>query len=278
MTFEKTNKTNKKNKTNKRNKTNKKLKPSIKKLNIGFPIYKAYDFDGKQLLPYKMKMYTETGDSCLLENSSWFGDLEVAKEYNTSDREIYKWNIKIPTNLLNITHNNKKFIENLFLNTNQNLQPLLNINKKIVYNNPYLHMNNKEKALYEFKFAFGYLTIEEQYEFLLLVKFLIKNNYIKIERRDGSSIIKKLNIKIAYYNLNKFFNKKNTYNRISIYKFDKYAIMNLCRSLKYKYNISGVYQRNDTSFWFPSLGFYKMNIKEYIFFNPAKNLKYDKKI
>jgi len=267
-----------KKKKRKHNKTVKKYIPTIKFLPIDYPIYKAYDFEGKELLPYKMKMEKKTGDSCLLENSSWFGDLNVAKEYKTTDREIYKWSIKNPTNLLSITHNNSKFIDNLFLNTNANLQPLLNIKKKIVYNNPYIDMNNKEKALYEFKFAFGYITIKEQYEFLLLIKFLIENNYIEIERRDGDSIINKLNLKIAYYNINKFFNQKNRYNRISIYKFDKYAIMNLCRCLKYKYNITGVYQKNDTSFWFPNLGLYKMNIKEYIFFNPAKNLKYDKKI
>jgi hypothetical protein len=232
------------------NKSVKKYLPSIKFLPINYPIYKAYDFDGKELLPYKIKMEKETGDSCLLENSSWFEDLDVAKEYKTSDREIYKWTIKKPTNLLSITHNNIKFIE----------------------------MDDRERALYEFKFVFGYLTIKEQYEFLLLIKFLIKNNYLKIERRSGNSIINKLNLKIAYYNINRFFSKKDRYNRISIYKFDKYAIMNLCRCLKNRYNISGVYQKNDTSFWFPSLGLYKMNIKEYIFFNPGKNLKYNKKI
>jgi len=260
------------------NKSVKKYLPSIKFLPINYPIYKAYDFDGKELLPYKIKMEKETGDSCLLENSSWFGDLDVAKEYKTSDREIYKWTIKKPTYLLSITHNNIKFIENLFLKTSQKLTPLLNIDKNIPYNNVYIKMDDRERALYEFKFAFGYLTIKEQYEFLLLIKFLIKNNYLEIERRSGNSIINKLNLKIAYYNINRFFSKKDRYNRISIYKFDKYAIMNLCRCLKNRYNISGVYQKNDTSFWFPSLGLYKMNIKEYIFFNPGKNLKYNKKI
>lgn len=282
MKNNKANKSNKTKKTKKNNKkhnqTIKKYVPSIKLLPVKYPIYKAYDFDGKELLPYKMKMEKQSGDSCLLENSSWFGDLNVAKEYKTSDREIYKWIIKIPTKLLSITHNNIKFIDDLFLTTNHQLLPLLNIKKSLQYNNVYLKMNNNERALYEFKFVFGYLTIKEQYEFLLLIRFLIKNNYLQIERRDGNSIINKLDLKIAYYNINRFFNKKDRYNRISIYKFDKYAVMNLCRCLKNKYNISGLYQKNDKSFWFPSLGIYKMNIKEYIFFNPAKNLKYDKKI
>ena len=57
-------------------------------------------------------------------------------------------------------------------------------------------MNNNERALYEFKFVFGYLTIKEQYEFLLLIRFLIKNRHLQIERRTGDSIINKLNLKI----------------------------------------------------------------------------------
>jgi len=40
-------------------------------------------------------------------------------------------------------------------------------------------------------------------------------------------------------------------------------------------NISGVYQKNDTSFWFPDFIVYKMDIQEYILFNPQDNLIYD---
>ena len=52
--------------------------------------------------------------------------------------------------------------------------------------------------------------------------------------------------------------------------------MNLCKLVyKNKYNIQGVYQSNETSFWFPNLVVYKMNIEEYILFNPHHNLIYD---
>ena len=55
--------------------------------------------------------------------------------------------------------------------------------------------------------------------------------------------------------------------------------MNFCRLVNNKtYNIHGVYQKNDTSFWFPNTIFYKMNIEEYILFNPHRNLVYDKLI
>ena len=71
-----------------------------------------------------------------------------------------------------------------------------------------------------------------------------------------------------------FSKKKNVYCNL----FDKYAIMNLCKLVynKKEYKISGVYQKNDTSFWFPNLIVYKMNIQEYILFNPHHNLIYEK--
>jgi hypothetical protein len=74
--------------------------------------------------------------------------------------------------------------------------------------------------------------------------------------------------------------KKEKYNRLSFYFFDKYAIMNLCKLVynKKEYKIHGVYQKNDTSFWFTDLVVYKMNIQEYILFNPHKNLVYEKLI
>ena len=56
--------------------------------------------------------------------------------------------------------------------------------------------------------------------------------------------------------------------------------MNLCKIVynKKDYKIDGVYQKNDTSFWFPNLIVYKMDIEEYILFNPHHNLIYDKLI
>jgi len=50
-------------------------------------------------------------------------------------------------------------------------------------------------------------------------------------------------------------------NRLSFYEFDKHTIMNLCKIIHEKnMNISGVYQKNDTSFWFPDFIVYKMDI------------------
>jgi hypothetical protein len=140
-------------------------------------------------------------------------------------------------------------------------------------------MSNNEKAFYEFKFAFGYITLKEQFEFLKFIEYLLVNKCMKIENRSNSNILTKLREKIYYYNTNVFFKRKLKYNRLSFYSFDKYGIMNLCKILKKtNYNITGVYQKNDNSFWFPDFVVYKMNITEYILFNPYHNLEYDKKV
>jgi hypothetical protein len=269
-----------------KNKTMKKtyIQPSLKILKVGYPLYASKKHEGDKLLEYKMNAEKKSKDHCLLDNSSWFGDLDVAKSYKTSDTQIYKWKIKTPTYLLNINKENEAFIDDLFNNSKIKLTPTINLTtvqiKKIDYEHKYINMNPNEKALYEFKFAFGYITVKEQYEFLKLVSYLIKNDFIKLDTRDGKSILKKLDFKINYYKLSHLLLKKEKYNRLSFYLFDKYAIMNFCKLVynKKNYKISGVYQKNDTSFWFPNLVVYKMNIQEYILFNPHHNLLYEKLI
>jgi hypothetical protein len=270
-----------------KNKTKKgysKVTPSLKYLKVGYPLYASKKHEGDKLLEYKKKAEIDSGDHCLLDNSSWFGNLDVAKSYKKDDTHIYKWEIKKPTNLLRIDKKNEVFINYIFNNTKINLIPTINLTdsqvKKIKYEHAYLTMSPNEKALYDFKFAFGYITVEEQYEFLKLIKYLIENNFIKINSREGSTILRTLNFKINYYKVSSLISKKQKYNRFSSYFFDKYAIMNLCKIVynKKEYKISGVYQKNDTSFWFPDLIVYKMNIEEYILFNPSHNLEYDKVI
>ena len=204
----------KKNKT-KKNKTKKNnfiVKPLLKILKIGYPLYASKKHDGDKLLEYKKKAEIDTGDHCLLDNSSWFGNLNVAKHYKTNETHIYKWVIKTPTNLLKIEKENEYFINYIFKNTKVILKPTIHLTdiqiKKIKYKHPYINMNINEKCLFEFNFAFGFITLEEQYEFLKFIKYLIENNYIKIDTRNGKSILNKLNLKINYYNLSYLFSKK----------------------------------------------------------------------
>lgn len=272
-----------KNKTKKNTKI-KKIKPSLKYLDRRFSLYASKQYTGDELLEYEKKTEQKTHNHCLLDNSSWFGSLDVAKSYKTKDTHVYKWDIKKSTYLLKINKENDAFIQNIFKTTRIKLTPTIHLTniqiKKIKYEHPYINMSPNEKALYEFQFAFGYITVEQQYEFMKLVKYLIENKFINLTTREGTSIIDKIDFKINYYNLSSLIPKKQKMNRLSFYYFDKYAIMNLCKIVynKKDYKISGVYQKNDTSFWFPNLFIYKMNIEEYILFNPPHNLKYDKMI
>jgi hypothetical protein len=260
------------------------LHPHLKLLQKGYSLYAAKNHEGDKLLEYKENAEKESGDHCMLENSSWFGDLDVAKSYKTKDNHIYKWSIKKPTYLLKITNNNEIFIRHIFKNTRIKLVPTIELTNKqltqINYEHSYLNMTDNEKALFEFEFAFGYITIKEQFEFLKLVKYLIENKFIELDSRTGNSILSKLKLKINYYKVASLVAKKTKYNRLSFYYFDKYAIMNLCKIVYHNkiYNISGVYQKNTNSFWFPDLLVYKMNIQEYILFNPSHNLVYNELI
>jgi hypothetical protein len=268
-----------KNKPTIHNKTQKKIyQPLIKYLHKGYLLYAAKSINGQEILDYQKNMYYKTKNKCLLENISWFGDLDVAKSYKTSTNNIYKWSIKVKTNLLMINKQNELFLEFIFKNNNKRLYPTIQLNNtklnKINIKHPYLNMNNNERAFYEFKFVFGYLTLEEQYEFLNFIEFLIKNKIIEMKTRDNKSVLTKIKAKKLYYKINIFFERKQKYNRLSFYNLDKHAVMNLCIALPNKYNISGIYQENDDSFWFPDFIIYKMNIQEYILFYPPKNLHF----
>jgi hypothetical protein len=259
------------------------LKPSLRILKTGYPLYASKAYEGSTILEYNKSEELKYHDKCLMQNSSWFGDLIVAKSYKTKDNHIYRWKTKKETKLLNINSLNEPFIDNIFRNSKTKLIPSINLTKvqldKIDYDHSYLNMSTNDKALYEFKFCFGLITVQEQYEFMKLIKYLIENKFADIKRRDGKSILKKLKLKIGYYNVASLLGKKEKFNRLSFYDFDKHAIMNLCKLVNNKnYNISGVYQKNDTSFWFPNFIVYKMDIQEYILFDPQDNLVYDKLI
>ena len=225
-----------------------------------------------------------------MENISWFGDYKEAKYYKTRENHLYKWSVKKETRLIIMNIENEMFFKHLFQSIRPNIEikPAINIEqskveelkKKLIDENidfKYLTMTDREKAYYEFQFAYGYISVEEQYHFMILVRYLIQNNYTHIESREGNSIVAKLTSKISYYY---YLNSTNhtKHNRLSFYLFDKIALRNLCRLIPETYKIGGVIQYNLKSFWFPNLIFYQMDIKEYVLFRPHQNLKYDKLI
>lgn len=266
------------------------LYPAIRTFKKGFPLYASKTYSGDAILEYTKKQEETFKDTCLMDNITWFGDYKEAKYYKTSDNHIYKWSVTKETRLLIMNIENDLFFKHLFQNVSSHVEikPAINIHqskveglkKKLTNENidfKYLTMTDREKAYYEFQFAYGYISVEEQYHFMILMRYLIQHNYTHIESREGNSIVAKLTSKINfYYYLNSTNHTKH--NRLSFYLFDKVALRNLCRLIPEKYKIDGVIQYNLKSFWFPNLIFYQMDIKEYVLFRPHHNLKYDKLI
>lgn len=277
-----------KSRKNIKNKTIKKrsLKPIVRNLIKGYPIYAAKSFDGEAILKYTKEQEEKNKDKCLYSNISWFGDLKQAQIYKTSKTKIYKWLIKKNTKLLVMNGENGKFFEHYFKNYKGDLVTTINLTTKEIkeardkledtdIDYSYLDMSENEKAYFEFAFAYGYITVDKQYEFMRLIKFLIQNKFVDIQKRDGSSVINKINMKINYYFLLNKLNAHKKNNRLSLYSFDKDALINVCRVIPNNLNIDGVFQPNSKSFWFPDLKVYKMDISEYVLYNPHHNLIYD---
>jgi hypothetical protein len=274
--------------TNLKNKTvkNRNLKPKVRILTKGYPIYAAKSFDGDAILKYTKEQEENFKDKCLYENISWFGDLKQAQIYKTSKTKIYKWLINKNTKLLIMNKGNEQFFEQQFKGFKGNLVTAINLTddklsqaldklKDSDIDYSYLKMNKNEMAYFEFAFAYGYISVDKQYEFMRLIKFLINHNIIDIQKRDGTSVINKINMKINYYYLINKLNRHKKHNRLSLYSFDKNALINLCKIIPSHYNIDGVFQPNSKSFWFPDLKVYKMDISEYVLYNPHHNLIYD---
>jgi hypothetical protein len=262
---------------NKTRKNKERYNPDVKMLKKGFNLYGAKNKNlGLKILDYTRTQELKKHRHCINENISWFAGLEQAKHYKGKNDEIFEWVITKPLRLIKITERNYMFFKNLFLKTKKNINPFIKISKdslsKIDYEHPFLKMNNNEQALYEFEFIFGYISLKEQYEFLLLIKYLIKNNFINILSRHNTSLLPKIDKKINFYKLYPF-GKKNNLNRISIYDINKEAVLNLCVMLYDKYGIDGVYQPNTNSYWYPDLIVYHMNIEEFILFSPHTELK-----
>jgi len=253
--------------------------PDIKYLKNGEFLYGAKNKElGLKILDYTKSQELKQKNHCVYENISWFANLKQAQHYKGKNDEIFKWVVKKKLKLVSITERNRAFFKKLFLSTKKNITPFINIEDKylpqIKVEHPFLKMNANEKALYEFEFIFGYISLKEQFEFLLLIKYLIENKFFVLLSRHNTSLLPKINKKIYFYKLYPFGNKSNL-NRISLYELNKHALLNLCVIIYNKYKIDGLYQPNTNSYWYPDLVVYHMNIEEFVLFSPHTELKLD---
>ena len=123
----------------KKNKT-RKIKPSIKVLKFGYPLYASKSYEGSTILKYNKEQEDKYHDKCLMVNSSWFGDLDVAKSYKTKDNHIYRWTTTKKTNLLKINLENERYINNLFSRTTVKLIPTINLKKDKISKIKYFYL------------------------------------------------------------------------------------------------------------------------------------------
>lgn len=299
-------KSNTKSKTLKKRHHTKPPTPETKTIPPKKSLYASKTHKGDKILEHAEKQEEKTHDHCLKDNITWLSNFTVAKIYKNESNHLYKWKVNKPTELVKTTPKNEAFFEQVFRNATHQLKPFLKSSSKVHKEHKehkehkYFKMTPNEKALYEFKFVFGYLTLEEQYEFLSLLNEVRKNvqNEVQNEvRKNVQNEVKNINqtaltAAITYYRIQKLSSKilnsntstpKQKYNRISFYELDKHVVNNLCKALQTTsqpthpnlQKIEGIYQSYKLkSFWYPSFLKYSKNLEEYILFNPQHELSY----
>jgi len=261
-------------KTNRNNTTRKKRHPEVKILPKGYELYGSKSHSGEEILEYTKKNAVRQGKPCISENMSWFGDHERAKIQQNLyfiqgkiDKKMNKWTLSKSVKLMVISSNNQSFFECLYKNSKLKLETCLSISKeertKTKYEHPYLSMTKNERALHEFKFIYGYLSLKEQYDFLLFLRFLIHH---KMLPHKNMILLEHIDLVIQYYRLRKS-NSKN--NHLGVYSFEKIILKNVCRLFHENghSNISGIFVPQKKSFWIPFSNFIN-NVEEIVLFNP----------
>lgn len=232
------------------------------------PIYASKKYSASEIISYNNNNFKETRDKCDYRNISWFGDYNVAKEYGDGD-VIRQWETKRKIVMLGISKDRLPYFVMKFLKSKK-LIPITDlILSKKIYDHPYINeMNTTERSLYEFKIAFGYVTIKEQYEFMKLFDFLLTQKYITLTSRN-TYLIPTYKLKMYYYKINILKDENMKYQRLSIYHIDRIVLRNLCKVVSSKYD--GIYVPNQENFWNPNFLIFekfRKNIKEYILFRP----------
>ena len=253
--------------------------PLLKKVKVGHLVYGSKKYKGDEIITYTREMEKKTGSRCLIETISWFGSLHGAKLYTSYSTQIYQWRVFKPFALVVVGRaENAGFFEKVFRNYDGQLVSLIsdaNIQQLKKFglvdgHHPYLDMTVNERCLYEFKFIFGYLTLREQYQFLLLFTYFDTKNVFDY----GASLVK-VYASMKYFELNAAgVDDLGTGNRISFYEIDKHVVNNVCKCVS---GYEGLYQRKSIrSFWYPSFIKYSKDMEEYILFNPSRVLTFKK--
>jgi len=247
----------------------------IKTLPVGFKLYSAKKYKSQEIIDFVKKNRQQKKQVCLIDNLSWLTTKKDAIRFNLQHPTYIqnKWIVKVPTNLLKINHDSYSFLKNLYMNSTIRLQSFLSLEENAIekmkmknaHTNPYLFMNHKERCFYEFQFIFGFISVQEQLQFLHFIKECITKGFLK-----DNTLKKKVDNRIILYNFSDLVFYKNKINRLPMYFFDKVVVLNLCKLLnknsQFSTQISGIYFYNKKSY------FDYLNLEEYILFNLDENV------
>jgi hypothetical protein len=261
-------------------KTLKNNAPVLRVLPKGFPLYAAKDSTlGPKILDYTRDNHLRTGKMCLLDNLTWFADLEQAKQYNKKKgSSIFQWKTKDSIKLVSISPENKTYFNRIFHDTlESNFNTLIIDPSKIPeehLSHPYVSMKSKEQALFLFQFAFGYLPLYDQATFIKFLYDLIQKGAVELLGRKGGSILPGLKTFIDYYRTGDKKHRNYPLNRISFYEIDRMAVLNLCM-LSDIDQLEGIFVPQQNSFWFSNTEKEEtMDLLEYALFRPYEKLTF----
>ena len=254
--------------------------PVLCVLSKGFPLYASKHRDiGSLILDYTRDNQNRTGEMCLLDNLTWFADLKQAVQYVGNKTRIFKWKAKHPIKLLSVSPKNKKYFERLFRQTPRAKFYTLNVIPSKIpeehLSHPYFSMKSNEQALFLFQFAFGYLKIDEQAEFIELIHDLINAEAVDLRGRKGGSIMPNVTTLRKYYQTGEDKYRNYPLNRVSFYEVDRMAVLNLCMVARNPV-FDGIFVPQQKSFWFSNTEKERpMDLLEYAFFRPHEKLTFE---
>jgi len=196
------------------------LLPSFTKVTRGKIYYGAKPYSTEDLLKYNEDNRTPM---CNMKTISWFSSKNIASKY-LSEKRVYlnKFVASAGCRLLNLSLKNEKFINCIFEAFEGKLSdPFAFVQPSGIlfdYKHSYTNLTNNQKALYAFKFVFGFHSVSEQSSFM---NYLITTggfHFLKYTPR----VLKQLNINSNEDKMNPF----------SDYESNLICLYNLCKCLK----------------------------------------------
>jgi len=255
-------------------------------LNIDFPLYKSIleRYDRNSFFTYKLS--EDIIQNC--QSIAWFAGKNKAEYYKRKNTIIHQYKVKKPAFIFVANnYNNYNFLKNI-LSTFEDVDSLRCITELTIDDIPseirgkflkydYLTMSKKQRVLFEYCFAFGLISLKEQFMFFKLMLKLQEYNIISrlntmmsLTKEEIHPIFLRL-FRQGLNILDTFFPESskeyNFGNRFSAYSIDINVVQNLCQLLPVNFN--GYIYLHQPSFWHRKME----DTSEIAIFNPIEILE-----